>query len=913
MAGRMSAESGVAGALSVPERDRTGFDRFTEWMEAKGRRPFEFQRRTWSHALHGREGMLLAPTGSGKTLALLGPTLIRALSGAHAGPPAQAHCPKTTPASPPRKGGNRPVPGGTRLIWITPLRALAKDLETNMRQAVEELGLGDRLRVERRTGDITASVRRRQNERMPEILLTTPESLHVLFASKGHARHFRALERVVVDEWHEFLGSKRGTQVELALARLASIRPEARLWGISATIGNVDEAAEVLFGSAERAGRAERVAPRLDKEIEIRSILPDRIEELPWSGHLGIHLLERALPLLKPPGSVLVFTNTRAQSEIWFRAVLEAMPELAGEIALHHGSLTRDVRGWVEDALRDGTIRVVVCTSSLDLGVDFSPVDRVIQVGSPKGIARFVQRAGRSGHAPGQVSRIHFLPTHALELLEAAALRSACRRGELERRTALHKPMDVLVQYMVTIAVSDGFRPEELLQEVRRTWAYGEVSDGEWERLLDFVRSGGAALRRYPNYAKVEVDEEGLHRVLDRRIARRHRMSIGTIASDAMLRVKVVGGGSLGSVEEWFVSRLEPGDTFWFAGRNLELVRVRQMTAWVRRAKGASKTIPSWLGGRMSLSSNLSDGLRRMLLEAGEQAERVEEAERGEGAERGTADPAGARRSETSPEPELEIHRPILRVQKLRSILPRPDQFLVEVSKSREGWHAFFFPFEGRSAHEGLSALIATRMAARQPISFTMAMNDYGFELLCDQPVEWNEPLIRDLLCVDGLQRDLMRSVNASELARRRFREIGRIAGLVFQGFPGQTRSDRHLQMSSSLFYDVFTQYEPDHLLLEQAVDEVLQLQLEEQRIRRVLERIRKQTLHVVPTKRFSPLAFPIFVDRLREKVSSESLADRIARAQAQAEADFGKSAGRGRAGGRGPNPNAGGSAGGLP
>lgn len=880
----MKAGSGATGAGPVPERHREGFDRFTAWMDAQGRRPFEFQRQTWNHALEGREGMLLAPTGSGKTLALLGPTLIRALSEAHAGSSDAAH--------------------GMRLVWITPLRALAKDLETNMRQAVEELGLEGRLRVERRTGDISASVRRRQNERMPEILLTTPESLHVLFASKGHARHFRALEMVVVDEWHEFLGSKRGTQVELALARMRTIRPEARLWGISATIGNVEEAAQVLFGSVERAGRAARVAPRLDKEVEIRSILPDRIEELPWSGHLGIRLLERALPLLKPPGSVLVFTNTRAQAEIWFRAVLEAMPELAGEIALHHGSLTRDVREWVEDALRDGTIRVVVCTSSLDLGVDFSPVDRVIQVGSPKGIARFLQRAGRSGHAPGQVSRIHFLPTHALELLEAAALRSACRRGELERRTALHKPMDVLVQYMVTLAVSDGFRADELLREVRGTWAYGELSDGEWERLLDFVRSGGAALRRYPDYAKVEVDGEGLHQVADRRIARQHRMSIGTIASDAMIRVKVVGGGSLGSVEEWFVSRLEPGDTFWFAGRNLELVRVRQMTAWVRRAKGASKTIPSWLGGRMSLSSNLSDGLRRMLLEAGEQVEPGNGTDSG-GA--GAADAAGARQGEAGAEPELEILRPIFRVQKLRSILPRPDQFLVEVSKSREGWHAFFFPFEGRSAHEGLSALIATRMAARRPISFTMAMNDYGFELLCDQHVEWDEPLIRELLTLDGLQRDLMRSVNASELARRRFREIGRIAGLVFQGFPGDTRSDRHLQMSSSLFYDVFTQYEPDHLLLRQAVDEVLQLQLEEQRIRRVLERIRGQSLHVVPTKRFSPLAFPIFVDRLREKVSSESLADRIARAQAQAEADFGKSADRSRTAGRGANPIGGG------
>lgn len=826
-----------------------GLKTLEEWFTNRGHKPFAFQRKAWSHVSEGKHGMLLAPTGSGKTLALFGAYLISELERRGVIESEQE-----------RSSEENPILTGERLslIWVTPLRALAKDLEKNMNDVVKELGLP--IRVERRTGDVSASQRANQTKKMPSVLITTPESLHILFAQKEYSRHFGQLKMIVVDEWHEFLGSKRGTQTELALTRLRSIAPKAVLWGISATIGNVDEAKEILFGNEKEARNAVTLTASHKKETRITSILPEKIEEFPWHGHLGLHLLPQLLPLLDPPGSVLIFTNTRAQSEIWFKALLEAKPELAGEIALHHGSLTREIRTWVEDALRDGIIRIVVCTSSLDLGVDFSPVDRVIQVGSPKGIARCLQRAGRSGHAPGKISHLYFLPTHALELIEASALRNAADKGRMEERHGLFKPLDVLAQYLVTLAVSDGFFEPELYQEVRKSWAFSSLTPSEWQQILNFLTHGGPSLSRYPEFSKLEQDTDGRYIVTKRQIARRHRLSIGTIDSDAMLRVKFLSGGSLGSVEEWFIARLEPGDCFWFAGRNLELVRVNQNTVFVKKTQKSASMIPSWLGGRMSMSSHLSSGLRDNIRLAGK-GKLLDE--------------------------EMKTLEPIFEIQKRWSLLPNEKEFLIETSKSREGFHTFFYPFEGRNVHEGLSALIATRLSQKQPITFTIAMNDYGFELLSDQQVEWNEELIRELFLDLHLERDLMKSVNTAELAKRRFRGISRIAGLVFQGFPGRTKSDRHLQISSSLFYDVFSENEPNHPLLLQSYDEVLEQQLEETRIRIALQRIANQQIVFRHTKKFSPFAFPIFVDRLRERVSSEKLADRIRRMQTQLASEF--------------------------
>ncbi|NBC27920.1 MAG: ligase-associated DNA damage response DEXH box helicase [Bacteroidetes bacterium] len=817
-------------------KDNIGYSVITEWFTDQNWQPFNWQQEVWDACLAGKNGLLNAPTGSGKTFALFMPVLIDWMN--------------TYPDSYQDQSSN-----GCRLIWITPLRALAKDLEAAMQQVVDDLGIP--WRVQRRTGDVSSSVKQKQKIRMPEVLITTPESLHILLAQKEYPKRFKNLSTVVIDEWHELISSKRGTQTELGLSRLRGLNPGLNVWGVSATIGNLDEARDVLLGVDDDNPPPVTIQADQSKTIHVHSVLPDDVEKFPWTGHLGTNLLHKVLPILDKSGSTLIFTNTRAQSEIWFQQLLEAKPDLAGTIALHHGSLDRNIRDWVEDALHSGLIKIVVCTSSLDLGVDFAPVDTVIQVGSPKGVARFLQRAGRSGHQPGADSTIWFVPTHALELIEASALKDAVHDKKMETRDPILKPYDVLIQYLITLAVSEGFRPETIYREIKQTFAYQTLNRREWSWILDFIQTGGRSLGRYDEYNKVIVDDDGRWRVWDRTIARRHRMSIGTIASDSMLRVRYLKGRTLGRVEEWFISQLNTGDTFWFAGRNLELVKIKNMTAYVRRAGGASSKVPSYLGGRMSLSSNMSDRLRRKLQDA---------------------------RSADTASVDLQTIKPILDIQNKRSIVPAPGQFLIEKSWSKEGCHCFFFPFEGRYVHEGMSALFAHRISKIMPISFSIAMNDYGFELLSDQDIPVQEAIDRNLFTEEDLVKDIMGSLNDTELAKRRFRGISQIAGLVFKGFPGNQKKGKHLQMSSGLFFDVFMEYEPDHLLIRQAYDEVLNEQLDEARLRKSLQRIHTQEVILKEIDRFSPFAFPIFVDRLRERLSSEKLIDRVMKMQKELE-----------------------------
>ncbi len=806
------------------------------WFKDKDWQIFDFQKEVWGAFLEGKNGLLNAPTGSGKTFALWMPNLIRWID--------------EHPNDYQEKSGN-----GLKVLWITPLRALAKDIQSALQTSLNELNIP--WDVGRRTGDVSQSVKQKQNRKMPEVLITTPESVHILLAQKDYPRHFKNLDAIIIDEWHELLGSKRGIQVELGLSRLKAMRPELSVWGISATIGNLNQALEVLLGADHSSDNSVIVRADIKKDIKIHSVLPDEIDNFPWYGHLGLNLLPKILPIIDNHQSTLIFTNTRGQSELWFQRILDARPDLAGAIAIHHGSLDRNVREWVEASLHEGILKAVVCTSSLDLGVDFSPVDTVIQIGSPKGIARFMQRAGRSGHQPGATSTIHFVPTHALELIEAAALKKAVDESELESKEPILKPMDVLVQYVVTLAVSDGFIPETILPELRRTFAYQTLNDYEWDWVLTFITTGGKSLGKYPEYSKVIIDEDGLYKVVDRKIARRHRMSIGTISSDSMIRVKYLSGGSLGAIEETFISSLNIGDKFWFAGRNLELIQIKENSAFVRRAKGTKSKVPSYMGGRMSLSSNMSKILRRTMQEASEGSTGMI---------------------------ELETISPILDIQKNWSILPRENQFLIEKSFSREGCHVFFFPFEGRYVHEGMSSLIAYRISKMTPITFSIAMNDYGFELLSDQDIPIEEALKKNVLSPDHLIEDIQSSLNNSELAKRRFWEICQVAGLVFHGFPGEQRKSRYLRMSTSLLFDVFMEYEPEHLLIQQAFDEVIFFQLDEIRLRKALIKIQNQEIVLNHTERFTPYAFPIMVDRLREKFSSEKLLDRIKKMQLQLE-----------------------------
>ncbi|HEX7241158.1 MAG TPA: ligase-associated DNA damage response DEXH box helicase [Longimicrobiaceae bacterium] len=803
------------------------------WFRSRGWKPFPFQHEVWEAYRAGESGLIHAATGTGKTYAAwLGPVL---------------EWLEEHPEAPRAKKGFSPP---LRVLWITPLRALAADTEAALRLPLEELGVPWTL--ESRTGDTSAAVRSRQRRRLPTALVTTPESLSLLLARSDAEELFRDLRAVVVDEWHELMGTKRGVQAELALARLRRWRPGVRTWGVSATLGNLDEARDALLGVGPGAPAGRVVRGLLPKSVRIDALIPPVVERFPWAGHLGTQMLPQVLDAIEEGESALVFTNTRSQTEIWYQAILAARPEWAGTIALHHGSLDRKTRDWVEDGLRDGRLRCVVATSSLDLGVDFSPVDRVLQIGSPKGVARLLQRAGRSGHRPGAESRVTCVPTQVLELLEVAAARDAVEAGAIESRLPVERPLDLLAQHVVTVALGGGFRADELLDEVRSTHAYAGLRDDEWSWVLDFVTRGGSALTAYPEYSRV-VETDGLYTVESPLVARRHRMAIGTIVSDASMAVKYLRGPRLGTVEESFVARLRPGDRFVFGGRPLEFVRVRDMVAWVRKAPSGKGAIPRWMGSRMPLSTELAAALRRRLEEARD------------GVLRG---------------PEMEAVRPVLEIQARWSRIPAADELLVERVKTREGHHLFFFPFEGRLVHEGLAALFAYRVSRLAPISFTLAANDYGFELLSPDPAPLERALEAGLLRPEGLLDDIPASLNATEMARRQFREIARVAGLVFPGYPHSGKTAKQLQASSGLFYDVFTRYDPDNLLLAQAHREVLERQLERSRLGRTLERLAGARVVVTEPARTPPLAFPLLVDRTRDRVSSESLADRVRRMQ---------------------------------
>ncbi|MDO8404192.1 MAG: ligase-associated DNA damage response DEXH box helicase [Pseudomonas sp.] len=809
-------------------------DYASQWFSARDWKPFAFQKQVWTAVKRGESGLLHASTGAGKTYAVWFAALNR-------------YATSIAPVEKPRK--RKPLAEPLTVLWITPMRALAADTARALEAPLHDLQIP--WSVGLRTGDTSSSERARQSRRLPTTLITTPESLTLMLARADSQAALSTLRMVVVDEWHELLGNKRGVQLQLALARLRRWNTDLIVWGVSATLGNQAHAEQVLIPQ----GGGISVQGQTSKELRVDTLLPPAIERFPWAGHIGLKMLPQVVAEIDSSPSSLVFTNTRAQSEIWYQALLEARPDWAGLIALHHSSLSRDTRDWVERALKEGQLKAVVCTSSLDLGVDFLPVERVLQIGSAKGVARLMQRAGRSGHAPGRVSRVTLVPTHSLELIEAAAAQDAVAQRSIEPRESPHKPLDVLVQHLVSMALGGGFVPDQLYEEVRRTWAYRDLTAADWTWALAFVRHGGLSLTAYPDYRRVEPDEFGVWRVPDARLARRHRMSIGTIVSDASIQLKFWskggGGKQLGSVEEGFIARLKPGDGFLFAGRLLELVRVENMTAYVKRSTAKKAAVPRWNGGRMPLSSELAQAV----------VARFSAAEQGEFIG-----------------PEMRALRPLLEVQRRWSGLPTSNSLLAEALKSREGWHLFLYPFAGRQVHLGLASLLAWRVSQQQAVTFSIAVNDYGLELLSATSVDWSQVLNPGLLSAEHLLNDVLASLNAGELALRRFREIARIAGLVFAGYPGAPKSTRQVQASSGLFFEVFKQYDAGNLLLAQAGEEVLREELDIHRLEQTLARINRLKLDLHQIKRPTPLGFPLLVERMRESMSSEKLADRIRR-----------------------------------
>ena len=816
------------------------------WFAQRGWQSFEFQREVWAHRAAGRSGLLHATTGSGKTYAVWLGALMRGLAMpqlAVAEPPSRC---APAPEGRGRLGAARRSASAPPLgvLWLTPMRALAADTTRALQLPLTELGLN--WTVGQRTGDTPSGERARQDRRFPTALVTTPESLSLMLTRENAHAELAAVHTVIVDEWHELMGNKRGVQVQLALARLKRWNPSLVVWGLSATLGNVAEAMQVLLGG----GDGVQVQGKVDKTLLIDTLIPADPGRFSWGGHLGAQMQMPGVAEIERSSTTLVFTNTRSQAEIWYQLLIRERPDWAGVVALHHGSLDKEVREWVELGLKEGRLKAVVATSSLDLGVDFLPVERVLQIGSAKGVARLLQRAGRSGHAPGRPSRITLVPTNTLELVEGAAARRAATAGRIETRATPEKPLDVLVQLLVTVALGGGFQRDAMFDEVRSAHAYRDLTQAEFQWALDFVEKGGASLAAYPDYHRIQL-VDGSYRVPDRGIAKRHRLQVGTIVSDASMQVKYLTGGKIGVMEESFIARLRKGDCFVFAGRVLEYLRTQDMTAYVKKAEKQRGIVPIWGGGKMPLSSEMADAVLELL--------------------------AGAAQGDFF-EPEMQAAMPMLQTQAKLSRLPTPQTLLIERFVSREGQHLTLYPFGGRNVHLGLASLLAWRLARGAPNTFSLAVNDYGFELLSAEPVDLAALLDKSLLASDGLLADVLASLNSGELAQRRFREIARVAGLVFTGYPGAPKSTKQLQASSGLFFEVFRKYDAGNLLLSQAQAEVLSQELDIRRLTASLRRMNLLRIDFVELKAPSPFSLPLMVERLREKLSTEKLADRLAR-----------------------------------
>lgn len=787
-----------------------------KFFENRGWDPFPFQEKAWKAFLKGESGLLHVPTGSGKTYAAI------------MGPFAKF-------IAKPKKG--------LKALYLTPLRALARDLEIALREPIEQEGWP--IKIEARTGDTPTSVKKKQLQNPADMLLTTPESLAVLISQSDAENILKNIEVVILDEWHELLASKRGSLCELSLSYLRALNPELQVWALSASIGNLEEAAQVAVG---RSQKPLIISGGSDRNLEIECLLPDKVDRFPWAGHLGMALKEKLAQTLNPQISTLIFTNTRSQAERWYESLLQMRPEMENEMALHHSSLERSEREAVEEGVKNGQIKWVVCTSSLDLGVDFQPVERVIQIGSPKMVARMMQRAGRSAHRPGGRSHLIFLPTNSWEIFELEAVKKALKEKHVENRRPLHKPIDVLLQHMMTLACGPGLRMDELELSLRDTFSFADITQEQLNWCRRFLTEGGETLKAYPQFRKLIYDEEdGRYHPAHSRIATQHRMSIGTIVSRESVQVSFTNRTRIGSVEENFISKIKKGDVFQFAGRKLEMVMLKDMTAYVKSSKAPTNVVPSWDGGRFPISDTLSEALRQSLHEK---------------------------------QPEIDrLLSPLLKAQKELSFLPEPQDLLMETLSSKQAEHFYVYPFAGRSVHEGLAQLWGLRFGKKEPATFSFAVNDYGLEIRAHSGYEFKKLFSDDFFNAEGLEEEIGESLQIGQLTQRQFRSIAQIAGLVFTGYPGQPKTGRQMQVSASLLYEVFKKHEPNNLLIKQSYWEVLHDSLESDRLTKTLHRMKSSQQRWVELESPSPLAFPLLVESIAiGQLSNESLEAKIAR-----------------------------------
>ncbi|MEF9963313.1 MAG: ligase-associated DNA damage response DEXH box helicase [Comamonas sp.] len=817
--------------------------RWRDWLKEQDIGAAVFQQQAWRAYADGHSGLISAPTGRGKTLAALGGPLMQAM--------AQAETPEGR------------ANHGPRMLWVTPLRALASDTRERITGPVAAV-LPD-WQVAMRTGDATARDKRLTDTGKAQLVVITPESLALLLSHERSREQFSQLRCIVVDEWHELLPSKRGVLLQLNLARIQALAPSAQVWGLSATIGNLQEASDVLL-SAWQVQEPALVQDMRPKPFHLHSITPPLGTRMPWAGHLGLANLGEVAKLVFSVPSTIVFTNTRAQAELWHTALASIWPEDADTLAIHHGSLDQGVRQSVEQRLRAGSLRCVVATSSLDLGVDFPAVERVIQIGGARSVARMVQRAGRAKHRPGAAVHVEAVATQAMDLAEFAAVRELAEAQVYERREPLRLCFDVLSQHAMSAALAGGFRPPELLAEVRRTAAFRDLSDAQWQSVLAFLQHGSDSLVQYPQYERLHCTD-GPCQPANTGVVRMHRMSIGTITAHGAVNVQYLRGARLGSVEEAFMARLSAGDVFNFAGRSLVLVRLENNTAWVRRSAEVGLLTPAWAGSLMPMSSSLGERMQQLLSQA---------------ATSPAEDDAPHAR-------ELQWLQPLLQLQSQRSLVPGADQLLIEQVGNTQAAKAaplFVYPFAGRVAHEGLAVLIATRLAHIQPNTFAWACNEIGLMIQPTLPIDANAVDWAEIFKLDGLNSDLRSAVNFSELARKRFKEIAQIAGLVQSKVPGKKSraSDRQLQVSASLLFDVLSKYDPEHLLLRQARQEALDQELHLPTMHRLLASIAGRQIALRFPPKHTPFSFGLWAESFRGQLSNETWQDKVRRMATQQE-----------------------------
>jgi ATP-dependent helicase Lhr and Lhr-like helicase len=814
---------------------------FSRWFASRGWRPRAHQLALAALAAEGRSALLIAPTGAGKTLAGFLPSLLDLASRA------------------------TPKKRALHTLYISPLKALAVDVKRNLEMPVAEMGLD--ISIETRTGDTPQNRRQRQRREPPDILMTTPEQLALLLSYPDAHEFFGSLTHLVLDELHALANSKRGDLLALGLARLAKLAPNLRRTGLSATVAEPDALRRYLMPQppdGEALSEIVVAPPGALPEISVLTPAGEEGEDvrIPWSGHSARHALPAVYEAIRANRTVLVFVNTRSQAEFVFQE-LWRLNEDAFPIALHHGSLSPEARRKVEAAMSAGTLRAVVCTSTLDLGIDWGEVDLVVNMGAPKGASRLLQRIGRANHRLDDPSRAVLVPANRFEVLECEAARAAALEGAQDGMVARTGALDVLAQHILGCACSAPFDPDALYEEVRSAAPYHSLTRDEFGKVVDFVSTGGYALKNYDRFARLrpnaKAEGDMRLRAASPAVIQQYRMNVGTIVEAPMLKVRMVkrggrrpiggpggnrGGRYLGEIEEYFIDQLAPGDTFLFAGHILRFEGLAETEALVTKSNDPSPMIPSYYGGKFPLSTYLAARVRRLF------AHREE--------------------WQALPAPVREW----LEIQAWRSVLPGETNLLVETFPRADKFYLVCYPFEGRLAHQTLGMLLTRRLdrAGARPLGFVASEYSLAIWCLRDPGLmhERHELPLGELFAQDMLGDDLDAWLAESSLLKRTFRDCAIISGLIERRYPGMEKSGRQVTFSSDLIYNVLREHEPDHILLRATYNDAATGLLDVGRVAEMLKRVKGRIL-LKRLDRVSPLAVPVLLDIGKVSVDGEA------------------------------------------